>query len=106
MLALARVLVDAPKLLVADELSLGLAPKIVDQTYALLARLRDAGTSLLVIEQHVSHALALCDRVVILDHGAVTWSGATADPGDRVRAYRQVAGPACSCPSGPGVTPM
>lgn len=94
MLALARVLVDAPKLLVADELSLGLAPKIVDQTYALLARLRDAGTSLLVIEQHVSHALALCDRVVILDHGAVTWSGATADAGDRVRAYLQVAEPA------------
>ena len=90
MLALARVLVDAPKLLVADELSLGLAPRIVEQTYASLALLRAAGTALLVIEQHVSHALALCDRVAVLDHGAVGWTGPTSDAGDRVRAFLEV----------------
>lgn len=87
MLAMARVLVDAPSLLVADELSLGLAPLIVQNTYATLARLRDAGTALLVIEQHVSHALELCDRVIILDHGSVSWTGPTADASDRVQAF-------------------
>lgn len=87
MLALARVLVDAPKLLIADELSLGLAPLIVEQTYACLAELRRAGTALLVVEQHVSHALALCDRVVVLDHGSVSWDGQTHEAHDHVRAF-------------------
>ncbi len=87
MLALARVLVDAPKLLIADELSLGLAPLVVEQTYASLAELRRAGTALLVVEQHVSHALALCDRVIVLDHGSVSWSGPSAEATDRVQAF-------------------
>lgn len=84
MLAMARVLVEAPKLLVADELSLGLAPIVVDEVYASLDRLRDEGTALLIVEQHVGHALALCDRVLLLDHGSVTWEGAAADAADRV----------------------
>ena len=84
MLAMARVLVEEPKLLVADELSLGLAPKIVAEVYASLDRLRTTGTALLIVEQHVGHALALCDRVVLLDHGAVTWEGPAADAADRV----------------------
>ena len=84
MLAMARVLVEEPKLLVADELSLGLAPIVVDEVYASLERLRTAGTSLLIVEQHVGHALALCDRVVLLDHGSITWEGPAADAADRV----------------------
>ena len=84
MLAMARVLVEEPKLLVADELSLGLAPIIVDEVYASLDRLRTAGTALLIVEQHVGHALALCDRVVLLDHGAIAWEGPSADAVDRV----------------------
>ena len=84
MLSMARVLVEEPKLLIADELSLGLAPIIVDQLYESLARLRDAGTALLIVEQQVGHALDLCDRVIVLDHGAVTWSGDVADAGDVV----------------------
>jgi branched-chain amino acid transport system ATP-binding protein len=86
MLSMARVLVDAPKLLVADELSLGLAPLIVAQTYESLARLRDTGTSLLIIEQHVAHALELCDRVAILDHGSVAWSGPSSDAAEHIQA--------------------
>jgi branched-chain amino acid transport system ATP-binding protein len=86
MLTMARVLVDEPKVLVADELSLGLAPTVVQQTYASLRRLREAGVALLVIEQHLTHALALCDRVVTLDHGSVTWSGPTEDALDRVQS--------------------
>jgi branched-chain amino acid transport system ATP-binding protein len=84
MLAMARVLVEEPKLLVADELSLGLAPIIVDEVYASLDRLRSAGTALLIVEQHVGHALALCDRVVLLDHGAISWEGPSSDAADRV----------------------
>ena len=84
MLAIARVLVDAPKLLVADELSLGLAPIIVDEVYANLERLRGAGTSLLIVEQQVGHALALCDRAVVLDRGAVSWAGPAAEASDRM----------------------
>jgi len=87
MLAMARVLVDAPKLLIADELSLGLAPTIVDRTYESLAQLHAAGTALLVIEQHVSHALELCDRVVVMEHGAPSWAGAAADATERVQAF-------------------
>jgi branched-chain amino acid transport system ATP-binding protein len=93
MLSMARVLVDAPKLLVADELSLGLAPVVIEQTYQSLRRLRETGTALLVIEQHVTHALALCDRVAILDHGEIGWIGATADAMDRVQAQLSFSAP-------------
>lgn len=71
-------------MLIADELSLGLGPIIVDQLYEALGKLRDGGTSLLVIEQQVGHALELCDRVAVLDHGAVSWIGDAADAGDIV----------------------
>jgi branched-chain amino acid transport system ATP-binding protein len=93
MLSMARVLVDTPKLLVADELSLGLAPVIIEQTYQSLRRLRETGTALLVIEQHVTHALALCDRVAILDHGEIGWIGATADAMGRVQAQLSFSAP-------------
>lgn len=81
MLSMARVLVEGPKVLIADELSLGLAPIIVGELYETLARLRADGTALLIVEQQVSHALELCDRVVVLDHGAVSWTGPSAEAG-------------------------
>jgi branched-chain amino acid transport system ATP-binding protein len=84
MLSMARVMVERPKLLVADELSLGLAPIVVDEVYEALGRLREAGTALLIVEQQVTHALSLCDRVVLLQHGSVSWSGPSAEAGDRV----------------------
>jgi branched-chain amino acid transport system ATP-binding protein len=84
MLSLARVLVEAPKLLIADELSLGLAPIIVDEIYRELTRLRSEGTALLIVEQQVAHAVELCDRVALLDHGTVTWEGPASEAGDRV----------------------
>ncbi len=71
-------------MLIADELSLGLAPIIVGQLYDSLQALRDAGTALLIVEQQVVHALDLCDRVVVLDHGLVSWTGNVADAGDVV----------------------
>jgi branched-chain amino acid transport system ATP-binding protein len=86
MLSLARALAEDADVLVADELSLGLAPIVIDQIYAELVRLRESGTSLLIVEQQVGPALALCDRVVLLEHGAVAWEGGAADAHERVTA--------------------
>jgi branched-chain amino acid transport system ATP-binding protein len=82
MLSLARVLVDKPRLLIADELSLGLAPIVVDEVYATLGRIRDAGTTLLIVEQHVSHALGIADDVIVLIKGEVSFHGPVAELGD------------------------
>jgi branched-chain amino acid transport system ATP-binding protein len=82
MLSLARVLVRAPKLLITDELSLGLAPLIIDEVYATLATIHQAGTALLIVEQHVRQALTLADRVVVMGKGQVQLSGRTEDLGD------------------------
>lgn len=82
MLSLARVLVDKPRLLIADELSLGLAPIIVDEVYVTLGRIRDAGTTLLIVEQHVGHALAIADDVIVLIKGEISFSGPVAELGD------------------------
>jgi branched-chain amino acid transport system ATP-binding protein len=76
MLSMARVLVEEPRVLIADELSFGLAPIIIDEVYETLAAIRRTGTSMLIIEQHVAHALDLCDRVVLMDQGRVRWRGA------------------------------
>lgn len=82
MLSLARVMVHPPKLLVADELSLGLAPIVVDEVYRNLAAIRDAGTAILLVEQYVGHALAIADDVVVLTHGSVAYSGPATDLDD------------------------
>jgi branched-chain amino acid transport system ATP-binding protein len=79
MLSLARVIADPPRLLVVDELSLGLAPRLVDDVYAALRRVREAGTALLVVEQHVSRALAIADTAVLLGKGTVLQAGRAAD---------------------------
>lgn len=78
MLALARVLVLHQRLLVVDELSFGLAPVVVDEVYAALARVLASGTSLLLIEQHVDRALVLADDVAVLSKGRVVYDGPVA----------------------------
>jgi branched-chain amino acid transport system ATP-binding protein len=75
MLSLAAALVDPPSLLVVDELSLGLAPVVVDEVFRTLAAIRDAGTSLLIVEQHADRALKLADQVVLLSKGEVIRQG-------------------------------
>ena len=79
MLSLARVLGDPPRLLVADELSLGLAPAVIDEVYRALEAVRDAGTGLLLVEQQVGRALALADDAVVLSKGRVVERGPAAD---------------------------
>jgi branched-chain amino acid transport system ATP-binding protein len=74
-LSLAKVLAVPPSLLVADELSFGLAPVIVDSVYEGLARVSEAGSSLLVVEQHLDRVLSIADHAVVLGKGRVVWSG-------------------------------
>jgi branched-chain amino acid transport system ATP-binding protein len=74
-LALARVLAVPPKLLVVDELSLGLAPKTVVEVFSALREINLAGTTLLVVEQQVTRALAFADEVILLRKGSVTHTG-------------------------------
>lgn len=78
LLSLAKVLAAPARLLVVDELSLGLAPAIVDAVYDGLVTIRDEGTSLLVVEQQVDRALAIADGAVVLSHGRVAWRGPAA----------------------------
>jgi branched-chain amino acid transport system ATP-binding protein len=86
MLALARVLAAPPKLLIADEMSLGLAPKLVDLVFESLARARAEGVTVLLIEQFVERALGFADQAVILRHGLVGWHGLARDAGSELLA--------------------
>jgi branched-chain amino acid transport system ATP-binding protein len=78
MCAVARGLMSAPRMLVIDELSLGLAPTVVDQLCDALRRLNQEGLTLLVVEQDVATALELAKRAFVLDTGRVTHSGSSA----------------------------
>jgi ABC-type branched-subunit amino acid transport system ATPase component len=79
MLALARVLVDPPRLLIADEPSLGLAPQLIDMVFDVLRKLRDAGTTIVLIEQYVHRALEYASECLVLERGTVKWAGPSAD---------------------------
>jgi branched-chain amino acid transport system ATP-binding protein len=76
MLAIARALVGRPRLLLVDEMSLGLAPKIVDQLATVLRRVADdLGIGVLLVEQHLPVALSIADTAVVLVHGEVVARG-------------------------------
>jgi branched-chain amino acid transport system ATP-binding protein len=74
-LALSRVLATTPRLLIVDELSLGLAPAIVDNVYETLVKIRQTGCAVLVVEQQVDRALEIADEALLLARGLVAWSG-------------------------------
>jgi len=75
MLALARALAVPPKLIIADEMSLGLAPLVVDMVFENIQRAAETGVTIVLIEQFIHRALALADQCVILTRGNVAWSG-------------------------------
>jgi branched-chain amino acid transport system ATP-binding protein len=74
-LAIARALVGSPRLLILDEPSLGLAPRMVDATYELLSGLRDEGVTMLVVEQNATRTIDFCERSLILAGGRVRAEG-------------------------------
>jgi branched-chain amino acid transport system ATP-binding protein len=76
MLAIARGLLSRPRLLMIDELSLGLAPRITAMLMQLLTRIRDDGVSVLLVEQNVRQALQIADRAYLLVNGSIGFAGA------------------------------
>jgi branched-chain amino acid transport system ATP-binding protein len=75
MVAIGRALLGAPGLVLFDEPSQGLAPKIVDDVLAVIRRLKAAGVASIIVEQNADIALSVADRVVVLSQGHVAWSG-------------------------------
>jgi branched-chain amino acid transport system ATP-binding protein len=79
MLAIGRALVTNPRLLVLDEATEGLAPLVREEIWQCLARLRQEGQTILVIDKYVERLIKLADRHVILERGRVVWQGTSAE---------------------------
>jgi len=79
MLAIARGLMARPRVLMLDEPSLGLAPRLVEDLYDLLAQLRDEGVTLLLVDQAAVMALSVADRAYVLQSGSIVHAGSAAD---------------------------
>jgi branched-chain amino acid transport system ATP-binding protein len=86
LLSLAKVLVVPSKVLIADELSLGLAPVVVDTVYEGLGEINRNGTTLVVVEQQVHRVLKLANWAVVLEHGSVVYEGEPSGAGEAVEA--------------------
>ncbi len=79
MAAIGRALMAAPKLLLMDEPSLGLAPQVVDTVFETIARIRREGVAVLLVEQNLVRALSLAERAYVLENGRIARAGAGAD---------------------------
>lgn len=90
MLALAKALVLEPDVLLVDELSLGLAPVVVQELLEVVRGLRERGTTMVIVEQSVNVALSVADRAVWMEKGRIRWSGPAADLLDRADLVRAV----------------
>ena len=75
MLSIGRALMAQPRLLMVDEVSLGLMPAAIDTCYAAIRRLKEAGISVLLVEQNTARALEVADRVCVLESGRAVWQG-------------------------------
>jgi branched-chain amino acid transport system ATP-binding protein len=102
MLALGRVLASEPRVLLADELSLGLAPMVVERLLAAVRAAADNGVAVILVEQHVRQALAVADRVSVLRRGRVVLSGGAAELRDDAEgiAAQYLTGDAPTPPTG------
>ena len=75
MLAVGRALMSKPRLLMLDEPSMGLAPLVVKEIFALIERIRDMGTTVLLVEQNARVALKISDRAYVLETGKIVLEG-------------------------------
>ncbi|MER3452345.1 MAG: hypothetical protein C4344_01195, partial [Acidimicrobiia bacterium] len=90
MLGLAMAFIARPKLLMIDELSLGLAPTVVEQLLEIVRRIRAAGTAIILVEQSINVALTVADRAYFMEKGEVRFEGATAELLERDDIVRSV----------------
>jgi branched-chain amino acid transport system ATP-binding protein len=79
MLAIGRALMAAPRLLLLDEPSMGLAPRLVEEIFVAIRRLREAGTTIFLVDQNARAALAIADRGYVLETGRIVLAGAGAE---------------------------
>ena len=79
MLAIARAMVARPKMILLDEPSEGIMPLLVEEMFALFLRMKEQGTTLLLVEQNVERALSISDRAYVIDQGRIVHSGQAAD---------------------------
>lgn len=91
MLAMARVMVGAPRLALIDEPSEGLAPMIVADIFAIIREMKASGAIVLLVEQNVNGALAVADRFYAIERGAVVLAGNAKDSADRARLMDAIA---------------
>jgi len=91
MLAMARIMVADPKVVLIDEPSEGLAPMIVAEVFAIIRQLRDEGRAIILVEQNIHEALAVCDRFVAIERGQVILEGDAENDEDRARLIRTLA---------------
>ena len=90
MLAIARALMAEPELLIIDELSLGLMPKVIDLCYRAISTLKEQGVTILLVEQNTTRALEVADRICVLESGRDVWQGTAKGAGndpDLIKAY-------------------
>lgn len=91
MLAMARVIIGKPLLLLVDEPSEGLAPMIVDDLFATIAEMKATGCTILLVEQNVSRALVACDRFIAIERGMVILTGSATNEDDRQKLLKTIA---------------
>ena len=90
MLALARVLLHEPEVLLIDELSLGLAPAVIQDLLKVVERLQEQGQTIVVVEQSLNIALAIADRAIFLEKGQVRFEGPASELAERDDLARAV----------------
>lgn len=91
MLAIARVLVGEPKLLLIDEPTEGLAPMVVDEIFSIIAELREEGIPILLVEQNVRRAVDVCARFYALERGKVIFEGKSSSAAERKALLEAIA---------------
>jgi branched-chain amino acid transport system ATP-binding protein len=99
MLALARTYLADPEVILLDEVSMGLAPKVVGEIFETLHDLAGRGVALLLVEQYINRALEMADQVVLLDRGRVVFDGSPADLDEDTVVKRYLGVEAPSTPS-------
>lgn len=91
MLAMARVMIGKPTLLLIDEPSEGLAPMIVADLFTFIREMKEAGRAILLVEQNVHQALTACDRFIVIERGRIVLSGRANDKADCERLMETIA---------------